>query len=60
MFGVDAEVEETWSRPHEGFDDKDEETVDIDYVKLGRKLVSRFMYNGSGKDILPYLLSLIH
>ena len=45
MLGVDIEVEESWSKPHEGFQDKEDETTDIDYVKMGRNLISRILSN---------------
>jgi hypothetical protein len=42
MLQVEVDVDESWLRPREGFQDKDgklteEEGVEIDYVKLGRK-----------------------
>lgn len=38
MLAVDADVDESWMKPAEGFQDRDsEQEVEIDYVKLGRK-----------------------
>lgn len=38
MLAVEPEVDESWSKPAEGFQDRDsEQEVEIDYVKLGRK-----------------------
>jgi hypothetical protein len=59
MIKVDSEVEDTWYKPHEGFQDVEDETIDIDYVKLGKKLIIRYLTNVEDKGAVPYLFQLL-
>ena len=60
MVSIEQDVESTWATPPEGFEDNEDETIEIDYAKLGRKQISR-MVEGLGEDfILPTVLNNIH
>ena len=63
MIAIDSEVDENWKSPEEGFCEKDEEEeggVDIDYAKVGRKLVTRLIDSVGDKYLLQPCLSSIH
>ena len=62
MLGIESEVDESWKVPEEGFCEKDEEDaggVDIDYAKIGRKLVSRLVESVGDKFLLQPCLASI-
>ena len=60
MVSIEQDVESTWATPPEGFEDNEDETIEIDYAKLGRKQVSRLI-EGLGEDfLLPTVLQHIH
>lgn len=62
MIGIEEEVEDSWKIPDEGFCEKDEEDeggVDIDYAKIGRKLVSRLIDSVGDKYLLQPCLGSI-
>ena len=60
MVSVDAEVEESWSRPPEGFQDKDDaEEIEIDYAQTGRKCISRLMESVGDEHLFPFLTSAV-
>ena len=59
MLEVDVEVDESWNNPAEGFEDKDDDEVEIDYVKLGNKMLTRLLGNTSIEGGLTYILSLV-
>ena len=60
MVSVDAEVEESWSRPPEGFQDKDDaEEIEIDYAQTGRKCISRLMESVGDEHLFPYLTTAV-
>ncbi|CAG9313658.1 unnamed protein product [Blepharisma stoltei] len=62
MISIDEEVDPAWACPAEGFeepDDEEEEGVEIDYAKLGRKQLTS-MIEGVGESfLLPTVLGLI-
>lgn len=63
MIAIDSDVDDSWKVPEEGFCEKDEEEeggVDIDYAKIGRKLVSRLIDSVGDKYLLQPCLSSIH
>jgi importin-5 len=62
MIAIEFEVDESWKVPEEGFCEKDEEEeggVDIDYAKVGRKLVSRLIDSVGDKYLLQPCLTSI-
>jgi len=60
MVSIEQDIESTWAVPPEGFEDNEDETIEIDYAKLGRKQISRLV-EGLGEDfLLPTVLSHIH
>ena len=61
MISVDVEVDDTWMKPAEGFQDRDsEEDVEIDYVKLGRKQITKVLSLTEEEGLEEYILSLIY
>lgn len=59
MVSIDATVEDTWATPPEGFEDVEDQTIEIDYAKQGRKHITRLI-EGLGEDfLLPTVLGLI-
>ncbi|CAG9316104.1 unnamed protein product [Blepharisma stoltei] len=61
MVSIDLEVDESWARPDEGFQDKEDEdgSLDLDYAKVGRKLITRLLESVGDKFLLQPVLSLI-
>jgi hypothetical protein len=60
MVSIEQDVESSWATPPDGFEDNEDETIEIDYAKLGRKQISRLV-EGLGDDfILPTVLANIH
>jgi importin-5 len=63
MVNVDSDVDDSWKVPEEGFCEKDEEeggSLDIDYTKVGRKLLSRLVDSVGDAYLLQPCLSSIH
>ena len=59
MVSIEASVEESWSRPPEGFEDVEDDTIEIDYANQGRKQITKLV-EGLGEDfLLPTVLALI-
>ena len=59
MVSIEASVEDSWATPPEGFEDVEDETLEIDYAKHGRKQITRLV-EGLGEDfLLPTVLALI-
>lgn len=60
MVSIDPDVEKSWSTPPEGFEENEDDTIEIDYAKLGRKHITKLV-EGLGEDfLLPTVLGLIH
>jgi hypothetical protein len=62
MTSVEYEVDESWARPKEGYQDaqdEDSEELDIDYVKRGRRLIARLVENIGDTKMLPIVLPYI-
>ena len=62
MVQVDSEVEDSWKVPEEGFCEKEEEEggINIDYAKVGRKLVSRLIDSVGDTYLLTPCLQSVH
>ena len=60
MISIEQEVYETWLKPEEGFQEEDREDseIEIDYAKLGRKLLTR-MLEGIGDFLIGQILELV-
>ncbi|CAG9327523.1 unnamed protein product [Blepharisma stoltei] len=61
MVGIDQEIDEAWKVPEEGFQDKDDEEGDLemDYAKIGRRLISRLIEAVGDRYLLDPTLGLI-
>ncbi|CAG9316983.1 unnamed protein product [Blepharisma stoltei] len=62
MLSIDEDVDPAWACPPEGFeepDDEDEEGVEIDYAKLGRKQLTKMLEGVGESFLLPTVLGLI-
>lgn len=62
MTSVEYEIDDSWSRPKEGYQDvqdEDSEELDIDYVKRGRGLIARLVENIGDTKLLPIVLPYI-
>jgi len=61
MVNLGTEADETWCCPSEGFEEKDNEDndVEIDYAKLGRKLLTRMVESVGDYFLLDNLLCLV-
>lgn len=59
MVSIDIEIEDTWATPPEGFEEQEDETVEIDYAKQGRKLITRLVEGLGEEFLLPTVLGLI-
>lgn len=61
MVSIDPEVDESWGRPEEGFQDKEDEDggLDLDYAKVGRKLITRLLESVGDNFLLTPVLALI-
>ena len=62
MLSADTEVEESWLRPPEGFQEKefeDEDSLDIDYAKTGRRVINRLIESVGDRTLLPLVLSAV-
>lgn len=62
MVQIDSDVEDSWKVPEEGFCEKEEEEggINIDYAKVGRKLVSRLIDSVGDNYLLTPCLQSIH
>ncbi|CAG9331653.1 unnamed protein product [Blepharisma stoltei] len=61
MLTIDSEIEESWFVPPEGYQEQEDEegSIDIDYAKRGRKLLSRLLEGVGDTQLMPYVLTLI-
>lgn len=62
MLSVEPAVEEGWLRPPEGFQDREveeEDSEDIDYAKVGRRVVTRLLEAVGEACLLPLVLSAV-
>ena len=59
MVSIDSEVEDSWATPPEGFEDEEDQTVEIDYAKQGRKQITRLVEGLGEEFLLPTVLGLI-
>jgi hypothetical protein len=62
MVQIDLDVEDFWKTPEEGFSEKEEEEggINIDYAKVGRKLISRLIDSVGDTFLLTPCLQSIH
>lgn len=60
MMSIDANIEETWFLPVEGYQEQEDEegSIDIDYAKLGRKMLSRLLEGVGDTQLMPYVWTL--
>lgn len=61
MLSVDEDVEPSWACPPEGFEEpeEDEDSIEIDYAKLGRKQLTKMLEGVGESFLLPTVLGLI-
>ena len=59
MISCEYSYDEEWQSPQEGFAEN-EETVEIDYAKIGRKLINRLLESAGDSILLPSALKQIH
>ncbi len=59
MREVEAEGGENWLKTEEGFERKDDDDVEIDYVKLGSKMLSRILTSSVVQGSMNYILQLV-
>ena len=62
MVSISPEVDESWERPEEGFQEKseEEEGFELDYAKVGRKLLTRLLDSVGDNYLVEPLLKLIY
>ena len=59
MVSIDAEVEDSWATPPEGFEVQEDESVEIDYAMQGRKHITKLIEGLGEEFMLPTILALI-